>query len=128
MLQTNETMENTLDKVLEELLAAYTDAKGITFHSLELPISRAQGEHTDLLEKYKDIPMLSVDEAFHTTFTFIITSSGSVVIFFIDQLHFVSVFTANTDPNKELAARIYEQFHEPLEKAIQHEYETSATL
>jgi len=111
-------MENTLDQLLEELLATYTDALGVSFHSMELPISKSKGSHTDILEKYKDIPMLSIDEAFPTTFSFIITETGSIVIFFINQLHFVSVYTTTTDPNKELASRIYEQFNTRFEQAI----------
>jgi hypothetical protein len=111
-------MENTLDLLLDELLVTYTDALGVSFHSMELPIAKAKGTKTEILEKYKDIPMLSIDESFPTTFSFIITDSGSIVIFFINQLHFVSVYTATTDPNKEFASRIYEQFNNRFEQAL----------
>ena len=85
---------------------------------MELPITLSKGEDAHILEKYKDIPMLSIDETFHTTFSFIITPSGSIVIFFINQLHFVSVYTASADPNKELASRMYDTFRERFEQAI----------
>jgi len=111
-------MNNDLEHLLEELLNTYTDARAVSFHSMELPITLSKGEAADILEKYKDIPMLSIDETFQTTFSFIITPSGSIVIFFINQLHFVSVYTASADPNKELASRMYDTFKERFEQAI----------
>ncbi|MEQ8237752.1 MAG: hypothetical protein RIA69_01000 [Cyclobacteriaceae bacterium] len=111
-------MEHQLDILLEQFLFSYPNALGVTFHSMELPIIKSNGSHVEILEKYKDIPMMSIDESFHTSFSFIITEKGSIVIFFINQVHFVSVYTENLEPNKELAIRMYEKFSEKFEKAI----------
>ncbi|MFT4738635.1 MAG: hypothetical protein ACI8QD_001431 [Cyclobacteriaceae bacterium] len=111
-------MENKLDSLLEQLLQTYPNALGVAFHSMELPINVSKGTHVDLLEKYKDIPMMSIDESFNTSFSFIVTEVGSIVIFFIDQVHFVSVFTENLEPNKELANRMYENFNEKFVTVI----------
>jgi hypothetical protein len=95
---------------LEQLLFSYPKAQGVAFHSMELPLNKQNGSHTEILEKYKDIPMMSVDETFNTTFSFIITEEGSIVIFFIDNIHFVSVYTESTEPSKELARKMYEAY------------------
>ena len=104
------TMEQQLNELLEELLSSYPNAKGVAFHSMELPINTSCGSHGDTLEKYKDIPMMSIDESFNTSFSFIVTEHGSIVIFFINQIHFVSVFTDSIELNKELANRMYDSF------------------
>lgn len=111
-------VKDRLDLLLEELLATYPNAKGVSFHSMESPIYRSKGGFTEVLDLYKDIPMLSVDEEFQTTFSFIITEMGSIIIFFINSVHFVSVYTENQDPNKQLATRMYESFHLKFEQVI----------
>jgi capsular polysaccharide biosynthesis protein len=112
-------MEHQLDILLEQFLSSYPNALGVTFHSMELPIIKASGSHVDILEKYKDIPMMSIYESFNTSFSFIVTEKGSIVIFFIDQIHFISVFTESLEPNKELANRMYESFNEKFKTAIE---------
>ncbi|MFT6866651.1 MAG: capsular polysaccharide biosynthesis protein [Cyclobacteriaceae bacterium] len=109
---------NELDTLLEQFLSAYPNALGVTFHSMELAIAKSCGSHVNILEKYKDIPMMSIDESFNTTFSFIVTEHGSIVIFFINQVHFVSVFTESLEPNKELANRMYENFSEKFKTVI----------
>ncbi|MFT5641361.1 MAG: hypothetical protein ACI9A7_001465 [Cyclobacteriaceae bacterium] len=112
-------MEHQLDILLEQFLFSYPNALGVTFHSMELPIKKSKGSHVEVLEKYKDIPMMSIDESFNTTFSFIVTEQGSIVIFFINQVHFVSVFTDSFEPNKELAIRMYDNFSEKFETVIE---------
>jgi|GEM_PF-3317217 len=116
-------MDYQLDILLEKFLFSYPDAIGVTFHSMELPITKANGANTDLLEKYKDIPMMSIDESFSTSFSFIVTEEGTIIIFFIKNLHFISVFVEGDNPNKELAQRMYNQFREEFETAINQLYE-----
>lgn len=117
-------MENELDILLEKFLFSYPDAVGVTFHSIELPIIKANGSKTDILEKYKDIPMMSIDESFNTTFSFIVTDSGTIIIFFVKNLHFISVFVEGDNPNKELANNMYGQFKNDFETVIEKLYET----
>lgn len=117
-------MELELDELLEKFLAAYPNAQGVTFHSMELPIITAKGDHVDILERYKDIPMMSVDEAFKTSFNFIVTDLGTIIIFFVKDLHFISVFVEGENPNKELAKRMYDTFKEEFETVINNLYET----
>jgi len=112
-------MEYQLDILLEQFLFSYPNALGVTFHSMELPITKANGSHTEILEKYKDIPMMSIDETFNTSFSFIVTDQGSIIIFFINQVHFISVFTESLEPNKELAIRMYDSFSEKFETVIE---------
>ncbi len=116
-------MNEELEELLEKLLGDYSDAIGIAFQSLELPIASHYGEKTDILEKYKDIPMMSIDESFNTSFNFIITEGGTIVIFFIKNLHFISVFVKNEMPNKELALRIYQKYAPKFEQLINRLYE-----
>ncbi len=111
-------MEKELEGILEKILEQYPNAKGVTFHSMELPISVHKGEHTDILEKYKDIPMLSMDETFNTSFTFIVIETGSIIIFFINNMHFISVFTDSTELNKELANRMFDAFSAELSELL----------
>ena len=113
-----------LDILLEQFLFSYPNAKGVTLHSLEHPIDKSNGSGIELLQKYKDIPMMSVDETFNTSFTFIITDEGSIVIFFINNLHFLSVYTESTEPNKELASRMHESFSGKFETLIKEIYES----
>jgi hypothetical protein len=118
-------MEHHLDILLERFLFTYPNAQGVTFHSMDLPIEKENGSYTDVLKKYKDIPMMSIDDKYNTSFSFIITDKGSIVIFFLKKLHFVSVYVKNEEPNKELAQRMYEQFKDDFEGVIQRIYETT---
>ncbi len=111
-------MEKQLDILLGRFLDTYPDALGVSFHSMELPMTRHRGSHGDILEKYKDISMMSLDDALNTSFSFIITTEGSIIVFFIAKLHFVSVFTKSTSPNKELAHQMHDAFNEPFEQII----------
>lgn len=111
-------MHPQLDILLEQFLFSYPDAQGVMFHSLELPVQRANGNYTDILEKYKDIPMMSIDESFNTSFNFIVTEKGTIIIFFVQNLHFVSVFVEGENPNKELALRMYNAFKSQFESVI----------
>ncbi|WP_421873216.1 hypothetical protein [Marinoscillum sp.] len=119
-------MDFELDILLEKFLFSYPNAKGVTFHSMELPITKKNGAFTDTLELYKDIPMMSVDESFNTTFNFIVTEESTIIIFFIKNLHFVSVFVDGSNPNKELANKMYETFKDEFEAVIDKLYETHA--
>lgn len=110
-----------LESLLEELLNRYDNAIGVTFHSLDLPVSLSCGEQTEILEKYKDIPIMSADENFSPKFSFLITDVGSIVIFFFDQLHFVSILSKVKDPNKELASQVYQEFKDRFESAIKEQ-------
>ncbi|MEM0942209.1 MAG: hypothetical protein AAGI25_20825 [Bacteroidota bacterium] len=114
-------MDLSLDALLEFFLLSYPNAKGVSFHSLELPITKFSGTGKKILDKYKDIPMMSVDESFNTNFSFIVTNFGSIVIFFLEEVHFVSVFTESAEPNKELAQRMFEEFKEKFSAAIKNE-------
>lgn len=116
-------MDSHLDNLLEKFLFSYPDALGVTFHSMELPITKANGSYTEILEKYKDIPMMSIDESFNTSFSFIITDEGTIIIFFVKDLHFISVFVKGDNPNKELAQRMYNQFKEEFETVIDQIHE-----
>lgn len=111
-------MNAELDAILAKFLETYPSAKGVMFHSLELPIQRSMGDKTDLLEKYKDIPMMSIDESFTTSFNFIITERGTIIIFFVMKLHFISVFIEGENPNKELASRMLESFKSEFEHLV----------
>ncbi len=111
-------MNEDLENLLENLLVAYPDAQAVAFESVEWPISLAKGEWKEVLEKYKDLPMMSLDESFNTSFSFIVTEEGTIIIFFIRNLHFVSVFVKGENPNKELAGRMYEGFRNEFEKLI----------
>ncbi len=119
-------MEFELDILLEKFLFSYPNAQGVTFHSMELPITKANGAHTDTLERYKDIPMMSIDDAFNTTFNFIVTDEGTIIIFFVKNLHFISVFVDGDNPNKELANKMYANFKEEFETVIDKLYETQS--
>lgn len=116
-------MEYHLDILLERLLFTYPSARGVSFHSMDLPVTRQNGSKTETLEKYKDIPMMSIDEAFNTRFTFIVTEDGTIIIFFIKRVHFVSVLVDGETPNKELATRMYETFRPEFETAVDKLYE-----
>lgn len=111
-------MTEDLDQLLENLLLTYPDAQAVAFESLEWPISMKKGELQEILEKYKDLPMMSLDESFNTSFSFIVTEEGTIIIFFIRNLHFVSVFVKGENPNKELAGRMYEGFRSEFEQLI----------
>ena len=122
-------MENiTLDSTLEKLLSAYPEASGVAFYSMEFSIFKHVGANKDILEKYKDIPMMSLDEEFQTTFNYIITGDGSIITFFIEGVHFVSVYTENTQPNKQLAQRMYQQFLPELQSIIYQIHETEGVF
>lgn len=112
-------MNRELDLLLDKLLLAYPDALAVSFHSVEWPLTMAKGQLQDVLEKYKDIPMMSLDESFNTTFSFIVTGEGTIIIFFIRQLHFVSVFVKGENPNKELANKMYQSFKQDFENLIE---------
>ncbi|MFT6882953.1 MAG: hypothetical protein ACI83W_000127 [Marinoscillum sp.] len=114
---------NKIQEVLSHLLEKYSTAKGAMFFSMDLPTEESVGEHTDFLELYKDIPMMSVDENFKTTFNYINTEKGSIVIFFVNNLHFVSIFVDEQNPNKALATRTFESIKPSLELAIASLYE-----
>lgn len=119
-------MDNSLDTALEKLLKHYPDAQGVMFHSLELATSGHVGDHIDILEKYKDIPMMSIDESFSTRFSFIIAEGGTIIIFFLDDLHFISVFVTSEYPNKELATNMFEQFEDTFKSVITQLYEAES--
>jgi len=115
--------DNQLEAILVDILHEYPRALGVNFFSMELPVNKSHGD-SKLLDKYKDIPMLSMDEAFNTSFSFIVTEHHSIVIFFIEQLHFVSILTDTTDPNKELATKFYNQYKDQLTEAIEKEHKS----
>jgi hypothetical protein len=119
-------MQYQLDILLEKFLFSYPDALGVTFHSMELPITKANGTHTDILEMYKDIPIMSVDDAFNTAFNFIVTETGTIIIFFVKNLHFISVYVEGDNPNKQLANIMYNNFKEEFETIIDSLYETES--
>lgn len=121
-------MEHELDILLEQLLSTYPNAHGVAFQSLELPITKANGSNTDVLDHYKDIPAMSVDESFNTDFIFIVTEEGSIIIFFLENLHFISVYTENKESNKELAKRMYDQNANKFLNVINKLNETEAII
>lgn len=111
-------MENDLAALLERFLIEYPYAEGIMFHSMEKPMVIKLGGFSEELEKYKDIPMVSIDESYTTNFTFIITNSGTIIIFFVNKLNFISVYVNGEMPNKALAQRMYDSYKEELEKLV----------
>jgi hypothetical protein len=112
-------MEDKLNMLLREILETYPDAKGVMFTSVEHPIQKRIGIFLEVLELYKDIPMMSMDDAYNTEFSFIITDKGTIITFFIKKLNFISVFVEGENPNKELALRMYENFKGPFEEYLE---------
>jgi hypothetical protein len=112
-------MEDEIDNLLRGLLETYPDAKGVMFTSVEHPIQKRKGIFLEVLELYKDIPMMSMDDAYNTEFSFIITDKGTIITFFIKKLNFISVFVEGENPNKELALRMYESFREQFEEKLE---------
>ncbi|MDE0471981.1 MAG: hypothetical protein OXH57_08575 [Ekhidna sp.] len=111
-------MKSSFEALLNRFLLSFPNALAVSFNSVEAPISMEIGSNVDVLKMYKDIPMLSLDENFTTSFSFIIMDSGSIIVFFIDGVHFISVYTRDKEPNKELAERAYSEFYEKFKNAI----------
>ncbi|MBC6410663.1 MAG: hypothetical protein GDA42_09455 [Ekhidna sp.] len=111
-------MKSSFEVLLNQFLSSFSNALAVSFNSVEISISIEGGSDVEILRAYKDIPMLSIDENFTTSFSFIIIESGSIIVFFIDGVHFISVYTQDKEPNKELAERMYSKFYEKFKNEI----------
>lgn len=112
-------MEKEFDLLLERFLMEYPLARGIMFHSMETDLCKTHGEETQELEKYKDIPMVSMDESYSTNFSFIVNGKGTIIIFFVRKLNFISVYVDGEMPNKALAQRMYDDYRVEFETIIE---------
>lgn len=121
LLESQIEIDNQMSKVeeiLESFLDQYTGIEGVVLESLETELQFKFGQNIDLIQKYRELTILSVDENFQTLFSFIHADQGTVIIFFLDETTYLSVFTKDAKPNKELAKRMYNAYRDKLMKAI----------
>ncbi len=113
-----ESPMSKVEEILESFLEQYTGIEGVVLESLETELQFKFGQNIDLIQKYRELTILSVDENFQTLFSFIHADQGTVIIFFLDETTYLSVFTKDAKPNKELAKRMYNAYRDKIMKAI----------
>lgn len=109
---------SSIEKILENFLSDYSGIEGVVLESLETELHYESGHNLDLIHKYRELTILSVDDNFQTLFSFIHAEQGTVIIFFLDEITYLSVFTKDAKPNKELAKTMYNNYRDRIILAI----------
>lgn len=99
-----------LSELLSGFIENYPIVKGVKLQSLQWPLDESMGTNLDAIDAYKDVIISSVDEGFQPQFSFIITETGSVIVFFLDEVNYLCVYTDDTLPNKQLAQKMYDEY------------------
>lgn len=103
-------MNDNLQLLVANFLDSYPGALGVALQSLELPISVEKGNHTDTIKVLNELTIMGVDDSLKVEFSFVFSELGTVVVFFLDGSTFLSIFTKDEFPNKELAKQMFSAF------------------
>jgi len=110
MEKTKIGMNDNLRILVASFLDSYPGALGITLQSLELPISIEKGEHISTIKVLNELTIMGVDDSLKVEFSFVFSELGTVVVFFLDGATFLSIYTKDELPNKELAKQMFLTF------------------
>lgn len=103
-------MNDNLRMLVASFLDSYPGALGVTLQSLELPIAFETGDHTDTIKILNELTIMGIDDSLKVEFSFIFSELGTVVVFFLDGSTFLSIYTKDELPNKELAKQMFLTF------------------